>query len=243
MWNTCYTYPTYWLLCKGWHILTVLCTNACCCNCAVCCSWMSTRLTISWTMEPLSLRAIRPNTCAPAIRYVGRVVHMCTTYICRCLIIYFWGRQITNHLKCLTCQQYKKRTTRWCRDGIQQAAVTTRQLITPYSSTGNLKNVDYFHFIFYRLFVCVLINFKLRKMVSKKLGSMTMAFVWFFCWTIQVITGTPVASLEMDRNFGSPLTDEELNCIPTFSKAGTIVLICLSLYPFNYLISFMLVVS
>jgi hypothetical protein len=72
---------------------------------------------------------------------------------------------------------------------------------------------------------------------------MTMAFVWFFSWTIQVITGTPVASLEMDRNFGSPLTDEELNCIPTFSKAGTIVLICLSLYPFNYLISFMLVVS
>lgn len=233
MWNTCYTYSTFWLLCKGWHILTVLWTN--CCNCAVCCSWMSTRLTISWTMETLFLRAIRPNTCAPAIRYMW-VVH-------RCLIIYFGGRQINNQLKCLTCQQDKKRTTRWCRDGIQQAAVTTRQLLTPYSSTGNLKNVDYFHLIVYRRhFVCVLFNFKLTKMVSKKSGTMTMAFVWFFCWTIQVITGTPIGSLEMDRDFGSPLTDEELNCVPTFSKTGTIILIW-SPYPFNYLISFMLVVS
>ncbi len=79
-------------------------------------------------------------------------------------------------------------------------------------------------------------------MVSKKSETMVMAFVWFFCWTIQVITGTPVGSLEMDRDFGSPLTDEELECIPTFSKAGTIVLIWFR-YLFNYLISFMLVVS
>ncbi|XP_046438584.1 zinc metalloproteinase nas-4-like [Daphnia pulex] len=58
-------------------------------------------------------------------------------------------------------------------------------------------------------------------MVSKKSETMVMAFVWFFCWTIQVITGTPVGSLEMDRDFGSPLTDEELECIPTFSKAAS----------------------
>ncbi|XP_046655437.1 zinc metalloproteinase nas-7-like isoform X2 [Daphnia pulicaria] len=57
-------------------------------------------------------------------------------------------------------------------------------------------------------------------MMSKKSGAMVMAFVWSCCWMIQVITGTPVGTPEMDRGLGAPLTAAELACIPTFGKAA-----------------------
>jgi hypothetical protein len=39
---------------------------------------------------------------------------------------------------------------------------------------------------------------------------------------LQVITGTPVGTPEMDRDCGLPLTEAELACVPTFGKAGTV---------------------
>jgi hypothetical protein len=56
--------------------------------------------------------------------------------------------------------------------------------------------------------------------MSIQLVTMVLAFVFCGRWAIPGITGTPIGELEMDRDFGSPITEEELNCIPTFSKAG-----------------------
>nr|CAH0106334.1 unnamed protein product [Daphnia galeata] len=56
--------------------------------------------------------------------------------------------------------------------------------------------------------------------MSKKLVAVVLTFVFWGCWAIPGITGTPVGELEMGRNFGSPITTNELNCIPTFGKAG-----------------------
>ncbi|EFX73217.1 hypothetical protein DAPPUDRAFT_325505 [Daphnia pulex] len=56
--------------------------------------------------------------------------------------------------------------------------------------------------------------------MSKKSGAMVMAFLWSCCWMIQLITGTPVGTPEMDRAFGAPLTAAEFACVPTFGKAA-----------------------
>lgn len=57
--------------------------------------------------------------------------------------------------------------------------------------------------------------------MSKQLVTVVLAFVYCGRWAIPGITGTPIGELEMDRDFGSPITEEELNCIPTFSKAAS----------------------
>ncbi|EFX67161.1 hypothetical protein DAPPUDRAFT_331301 [Daphnia pulex] len=58
--------------------------------------------------------------------------------------------------------------------------------------------------------------------MSKKSGARVMLalMVWSCCWMIQLITGTPVGTPEMDRAFGDPLTAAELACVPTFGKAA-----------------------
>nr|CAH0106333.1 unnamed protein product [Daphnia galeata] len=57
--------------------------------------------------------------------------------------------------------------------------------------------------------------------MSKQLVTVVLTFVFLGCYAIPGITRTPVGELEMVRNFGSPITTNELNCIPTFSKAET----------------------
>ena len=61
--------------------------------------------------------------------------------------------------------------------------------------------------------------FKFTRM-SKQLFAAVFTLVYLGCWAIPGITGTPVGELKMDRDFGSPITTNELNCIPTFGKAG-----------------------
>jgi hypothetical protein len=77
-------------------------------------------------------------------------------------------------------------------------------------------------------------------MMSKKSGArVILALVWSCCWTIQVITGTPVGTPEMDRAFGAPLTAAELACVPTFGKAGELSCsICFILLILNCFICF-----
>ncbi|EFX78402.1 hypothetical protein DAPPUDRAFT_225443 [Daphnia pulex] len=47
--------------------------------------------------------------------------------------------------------------------------------------------------------------------------------LWSFCWMIQGIAGNPVRPSEMRQSagYGPPLTEAELNCIPTFGKSET----------------------
>jgi hypothetical protein len=54
-----------------------------------------------------------------------------------------------------------------------------------------------------------------------KLGTVISAVVWLGCWTIPVITGSPVRNVEMERAFGLPISKDELTCTPVFGKSGT----------------------
>ncbi len=78
--------------------------------------------------------------------------------------------------------------------------------------------LTFVYWLVYWIFVSASI-FKFTRM-SKQLVAVVLTFVFWGCWAIPGITGTPVGELEMGRNFGSPITTNELNCIPTFGKAG-----------------------
>ncbi len=56
-----------------------------------------------------------------------------------------------------------------------------------------------------------------------KLGTVISAVIWLGCWTIPVITGTPVRTDEMERAFGPPLSEDELMSTPVFGKSGTML--------------------
>ena len=77
-------------------------------------------------------------------------------------------------------------------------------------------------------------------MKSMKLGTVISAVVWLGCWTIPVITGTPVRTDEMERAFGPPLSEDELMSTPVFGKSGTMLFS--NIDPIKFIIS-MTVVS
>jgi hypothetical protein len=111
--------------------------------------------------------------------------------------------------------------------GFNESCASTRhgQPFSPqFSPAGNILRLkfDLILSYYWLAFVCFWFNSKLTTWImSKKSGARVIALVWSCCWTIQVITGTPVGTPEMDRAFGAPLTAAELACIPTFGKSGS----------------------
>ncbi len=55
-----------------------------------------------------------------------------------------------------------------------------------------------------------------------QMKSAVLLTILWSCWMIQDVSGNPVQSSDMRQSstYGPPLTEAELNCIPTFSKAG-----------------------
>ncbi|XP_046445851.1 hatching enzyme 1.2-like [Daphnia pulex] len=68
-------------------------------------------------------------------------------------------------------------------------------------------------------------HFIFRSFIHEKMqmkSTVILTILWC-CWMIQDISGNPVQSSAMRQSstYGPPLTEAELNCIPTYSKAAT----------------------